>query len=191
MEIRIALTNLGKYNEGELIYTWLDLPATDEEISEAIKEINVAPNTEYEEYFISDYGAPFSVSEYESLTKLNEIAEQLSNVELPEKRGVAGHRYYDAGDAIALAHRLEEANFITNAVDYVGNIVDDDSLNEKVKQAVEDGGWQRVKGFLSGVDGVDDYYYINGYANAETLTNNKLEAVMSDLIDEMKRSIDE
>ena len=30
--LRVALTNLGKYNEGELIFKWLDLPATEEEI---------------------------------------------------------------------------------------------------------------------------------------------------------------
>lgn len=53
--LRVALTNLGKYNEGELVFKWLDLPATDEEIEQAFKSIGVAEGTEYEEYFITDY----------------------------------------------------------------------------------------------------------------------------------------
>lgn len=30
--LKIALTNLGKYNEGCLVYKWLDLPATEGEM---------------------------------------------------------------------------------------------------------------------------------------------------------------
>ena len=37
--MKIALTNLGKYNEGVLDYVWLTLPATEEEIAE-IREKN-------------------------------------------------------------------------------------------------------------------------------------------------------
>ena len=32
-ETKIALTNLGKYNEGELIFTWVELPATQDKSS--------------------------------------------------------------------------------------------------------------------------------------------------------------
>ena len=46
-EMRIALTNLGMYNEGTLNYIWLDLPATAEEIEAAKNEINI--NECYEE----------------------------------------------------------------------------------------------------------------------------------------------
>ena len=35
--LRIYLTNLGKYNEGQLIGEWVELPCTDEEL-EAVKE---------------------------------------------------------------------------------------------------------------------------------------------------------
>lgn len=53
--LRVALTNLGKYNEGELIFEWLELPTTEEEVEAAFKYIGVAEGTEYEEYFITDY----------------------------------------------------------------------------------------------------------------------------------------
>lgn len=80
--IEICLTNLGKYNEGELIFTRLVLPATAEEIETAFDKIGVAENTMYEETFISDYETDInglSISEYASLDDLNELAEELEN----------------------------------------------------------------------------------------------------------------
>ena len=44
--LRIYLTNLGKYNEGELIGEWLDLPCTDEELEEA-SEVFAIPGGRY------------------------------------------------------------------------------------------------------------------------------------------------
>ena len=80
--IELCLTNLGKYNEGELIFTRLVLPATTEEICAAYDEIGVAENTMYEEAFISDYETDInglSISEYASIDDLNELAEELEN----------------------------------------------------------------------------------------------------------------
>lgn len=80
MKMEICLTNLGKYNEGELVYTRLVLPATTEEIYAAYDEIGVADGTMYEESFISDYETDInglSISEYASLDDLNELAEEL------------------------------------------------------------------------------------------------------------------
>ena len=80
--IELCLTNLGKYNEGELIFTRLVLPATTEEIETAYDEIGVADGTMYEEYFISDYETDInglSISEYASIDDLNELAEELEN----------------------------------------------------------------------------------------------------------------
>lgn len=83
-EIRIALTNLGKYNEGELIYKWLELPATAEEIEEAKNEIGI--NEYYEEWFITDYECEFlQIGEYDNLEELNEIAETLEELADYEK----------------------------------------------------------------------------------------------------------
>ena len=80
--IELCLTNLGKYNEGELIFTRLVLPATAEEIETAFDKIGVAENTMYEESFISDYETDInglSISEYASIDDLNELAEELEN----------------------------------------------------------------------------------------------------------------
>ena len=51
--IRVAVTNLGKYTEGQLVGQWLNLPATDEEIQQVKNAIGI--NKEYEEIFLPDY----------------------------------------------------------------------------------------------------------------------------------------
>ena len=82
MTIEICLTNLGKYNEGELVYTRLVLPATTEEIYAAYDEIGVAEGTMYEETFISDYETDINgleIREYANIDDLNELAEELEN----------------------------------------------------------------------------------------------------------------
>ena len=104
MCMKIALTNLGKYNEGVLDFTWLDLPATDEEIVKAFDAIQVSHDDvhyysdglghvakndyygEYEEYFITDYECDFySIGEYESLDNLNEIASEIDALDEDEQ----------------------------------------------------------------------------------------------------------
>jgi antirestriction protein len=89
--MNIALTNLGKYNEGELVFTWLELPATDEELAAAFDKIGVSHDDvhyygdfgqEYEEFFISDYECEFMrIGEYDNLENLNEIAETLDGLD--------------------------------------------------------------------------------------------------------------
>ena len=74
--MEIFLTNLGKYNEGELVGKWISLPISSEELAEVLLEIGI-DGAEYEEYFITDYEAPFKVEEYDNLERLNEIAEDL------------------------------------------------------------------------------------------------------------------
>ena len=50
------VTNLGKYNEGELVGKWLDFPTTQTKINTVLKEIGI-DGTRYEEIFITDYEA--------------------------------------------------------------------------------------------------------------------------------------
>lgn len=80
MEFRVFITNLGKYNEGELVGKWLDLPCAD--LKAELAEIGVAPGTQYEEYFITDYEneVGYEVGEYENVWELNELAERLDDV---------------------------------------------------------------------------------------------------------------
>ena len=52
--LKIYLTNLGKYNEGELVGEWVELPATDEELEKVKERIGI--NKFYEEWFITENG---------------------------------------------------------------------------------------------------------------------------------------
>lgn len=85
MDFKVYVTNLGKYNEGELIGEWINLPATEEELKKLLDRIGI--NEEYEEYFITDYENEFGfiVSEYDNLDELNDIAYELDNLTDYEK----------------------------------------------------------------------------------------------------------
>ena len=74
------ITNLGKYNEGELIGEWVKFPITNEEMQDVFKRIGI--NRHYEEWFITDYDCPDPgltkvLGEYESLSELNYLANQI------------------------------------------------------------------------------------------------------------------
>jgi hypothetical protein len=59
--MKIAIQNLNLYNNGELLFTWLNLPASEEEIEAALNKIHVGPDhyNKYgepmEEYMIGDW----------------------------------------------------------------------------------------------------------------------------------------
>ena len=46
--LKVWIGNLGKYNEGELVGKWIDLPMDKEEIKKAFDDIGI--NERYEEY---------------------------------------------------------------------------------------------------------------------------------------------
>ena len=72
MEIKGFITNLGKYNEGELIGKWITFPIDDEELKEVLEEIGI--NERYEEYFFTDFeNNIFNFGEYESIENINDI----------------------------------------------------------------------------------------------------------------------
>ena len=73
--IKIFLTNLGKYNEGDLVGEWVTLPVDD--FQPILDRIGI--DEEYEEWFITDYEAPFKIGEYDNIYELNEIAEAIEN----------------------------------------------------------------------------------------------------------------
>ena len=68
--LKAYITNLGKYNEGELIGKWIDFPISKEELQEVFEEIGI--NERYEEFFFTDYeNNAFGLGEFESIEHLN------------------------------------------------------------------------------------------------------------------------
>jgi len=84
--MRIYVTNLGKYNEGQLVREWLKLPCTDSQLQALLDRIGIG--VEYEEYFITDYENEFNIriGEYESFTELNKIAQSINSLNDYEKK---------------------------------------------------------------------------------------------------------
>ena len=83
------ITNLGKYNEGELVGEWVKFPTTAEELKEVFKRIGIGQRDDfgqpYEEWFITDYdcyvdGLYDKLGEYESLDELNYLASKLDEM---------------------------------------------------------------------------------------------------------------
>ena len=83
------ITNLGKYNEGELVGEWVKFPTTAEELKEVFERIGIGQRDDfgqpYEEWFITDYdcyvdGLYDKLGEYENLDELNYLASKLDEM---------------------------------------------------------------------------------------------------------------
>ena len=84
------ITNLGKYNEGELVGEWVKFPTTSEELQKVFERIGIGSKDDfgnpYEEWFISDYdcyvdGLYEKLGEYENLDELNYLASKLDELD--------------------------------------------------------------------------------------------------------------
>lgn len=85
------ITNLGKYNEGDLVGEWVKFPTTHEELREVFKRIGGTDDfgQPYEEWFITDYdcyvdGLYDELGEYENLDELNHLASKLDEMDRGE-----------------------------------------------------------------------------------------------------------
>lgn len=94
--IKIYVANLGKYGEGELVGSWVTLPATEEQMENCFIKAKLGYINEYgeyvhglveddiiyEEYAIHDYETDLDmrIDEYSSIEKLNEMAEKLAEL---------------------------------------------------------------------------------------------------------------
>ena len=79
---RAYIANLGKYNEGELVGGWIDLPTTDEEIDEFLRD-TVGINEQYEEYALHDWESDYMEypGEYINLNELNEQCSEIDELD--------------------------------------------------------------------------------------------------------------
>lgn len=105
--IKIALTNLGKYNEGTLVYEWIELPATSDELNEVYETIGI--NEEYEETFITDYEAPFPINEHANIDELNDIAAAIN--ELDDYQALAFRAHIEQYGVMYLEYINDALNF--------------------------------------------------------------------------------
>ena len=124
--IEAYVTNLGKYNEGELASEPLKFPTTTEEVQALLKRIGV-DNIQYEEIFIADYDGDLPelnacLGEYESIDELNHLACLLSELdqgELEKFEAVidSGEHTSSVADLINLAQNLDCYEFYPGVED--------------------------------------------------------------------------
>lgn len=121
-----ALTNLGKYNEGELVYKWIHLPISDKELSQVLKDIDI-DGVNYEEYFITDYnceidGVYDKLGEYTSIRDLNALAERfdcMSSSEIQHFEAIMeAFGASDIAEMINITHNLHCWNFLPDIDSY-------------------------------------------------------------------------
>lgn len=83
------ITNLGKYNEGELVGEWVKFPTSPEQLQEVFQRIGIGQKDDfgnvYEEWFITDYdcyvdGVYNLLGEYANLDELNYLAAKLDEL---------------------------------------------------------------------------------------------------------------
>ena len=143
MKINVFVSNLAKYNDGELTGQWTTLPVEDvnKDILEPIDAVG-------KEWFISDYEAPFKIGEYDNLYALNELAEALED--------------YDTIEDVYNALDDREATGCEDVYDFDDDFFDTMfSSKQEVARAV----------FFGDIHNwLDPYIFINGCGNCESMT---------------------
>lgn len=107
--LKIYIANLGKYNEGELVGKWVELPC--ENLAEVLKEIEVADGTRYEEYAIHDYESDIDglqIGEYDNIFDLNEIAEKLNELSDYDKKWLEAYFEASGEDLLTALDQFED-----------------------------------------------------------------------------------
>jgi len=87
MTLKAYITNLNKYNRGELVGRWIDFPITDDEKEKLEEELNIYIdyNEDGDNYFFTDYDTDSPalykmLKEHYRLEDLEEIAEALEDI---------------------------------------------------------------------------------------------------------------
>lgn len=78
------ITNLGKFNEGEIVGEWINFPIKQEAFQEVLNRIGI--NENYEEWFFSDFDSNISgiyhaLGEYANTNEVNYLAERLQELD--------------------------------------------------------------------------------------------------------------
>jgi antirestriction protein len=154
--IEAYVTNLGKYNEGELVGEYLNLPARKEDAQALLACIGV-DGVLYEEIFIADYktevdGLASRLGEYESVDELNWLASLLSEMneselEKFEAAAAKGDCGGSAKDLINLTQNLD-------CYEYYPGVSDNDELG---RYLIDELGYEEIP------ESLENYIDYDGY----------------------------
>ena len=165
MEIKVFVSNLAKYNEGELNGQWTSLPVEDvcRDILDKIDLGGDSKHGYHDEWFVSDYEAPFKVYEYADLCALNRLVEALEDYDTIEDV------YNDLDD--------REATGCEDVYDFDDEFFDTMfSSKQEVARAV----------FFGDIHNwLDPYIFLNGYGNCESMSEYDYQEMLKDNADEI------
>lgn len=150
--LSVFITNLGKYNEGELVGDWLNLPTDYETLHETLKRIGIGGR--YKEWFITDYecsifGMTDYLGEYENLDELNYMAELIDECSKSDEEKLEAVLDYEspngAGEIIEIIMNLDD-------YDFSSSIEDDEDLGRY---------------YIEGLNALDVPEYLSSYIDYE------------------------
>jgi len=178
--IEAYVTNLGKYNEGELCGEWLKLPTDKETVKDLFARIGI-DGVLYEEFFITDYETDLAglqnLGEYESIDELNYLAALLDEMpgyerETFEAAAVCGDSSGSVKELINLTQNLD-------CYDFYRGIKDNDDLGrfliyelgyldvpEHLQDYIDYESYGRDYSINEGGEFVDGGYILRGYGSA-------------------------
>ena len=130
------VTNLGKYNEGELVGETLKFPATTEEVQALLKRIGV-DGVRYEEIFITSFdgdvlGLYDYLGEYENLDELNHLAHLLSDMDTADLEKFEA--VIDSGEYTGSVQELINLTQNLDCFDFEPGISNDEELGRRYIQ---------------------------------------------------------
>ena len=137
------ITNLGKYNEGELVGEWVKFPTTAEELKEVFKRIGIGQKDDFsqpEEWFITDYdcyvdGLYSKLGEYKNLDELNYLASKLD--EMDQSDYAKFQAAMEIGDYTSSLQKIINLNENLDCYEIYPNIEDYDDLGRYYLKELE------------------------------------------------------
>ncbi|TCK01377.1 UNVERIFIED_ORG: antirestriction protein ArdA [Anoxybacillus amylolyticus] len=202
--LEVYIVNLGKYNEGELVGTWLKLPATEREIQDAFVKIGIGRYTEhgyrhgvevdgvfYEEYQIFDWEANGNFAIQQNFAgwgiyTLNAFVKKLKELDLDEvfvlyQKVVRG--------TLPLFRLVEEVVCVMNDLGLEHDFVHDDEIIEQILFEAKSGSWERIKFFLEDADVNSEWHILDGYGNLSRITVKDVEFAIQRIVDYVEEEL--
>lgn len=167
MKIKVFVSNLAKYNDGQLNGQWTTLPVDDVN-KDILDKLDLGGNSKHgyhDEWFISDYEAPFKISEYDDLYQLNELANSLLENNI---------------DTLEDAYNFLDDKEATGCEDVYPF---DDDFFDMVFESHQDAA--RAVFFGDIKNWLDDYIYLNAYGNCESMNEYEYRKMINNYADEI------
>lgn len=149
--MNLYIANLERYNAGHLVGEWIELPVAPEELDNLLVRIGVAvPSGNGIEvvydYAIHDYETSYNfltINEYDSISELNDLAEQLEAIDSHDMERLATYMDINGGD---IREALDAEVYEYRMFFHIGN-----SWNVE-----RDAAYTVIDEIYGGIDGLDD-----------------------------------